>query len=543
MIGVMIFVCTFMYSVQVDAFSISASSGQVNEGGSFTVSFGSGTTGKYSISVSNGSASSSEVWSEGGGSVSVTASGAGTTTVTVTAVDVTDSSYNLIGGSQSVSVSVASSTPEPTPETSTPSTPSSSTSSSSNNTDDDEPEESSNTNLSDLTISEGTISPEFEPATTEYDAQVLDVNVITITATAADDKATVTGDGEQELVLGDNTFEIIVTAENGHEKTYTLKVFKDESPSVFLAYGEMELGVVKDISDVLPPANFEETTVTINGEEVVAWESPLIGKTILYMMDAEGNKGWYVYEEDGISPFLELGLLGKNIFVVEIPEEEQAREGMIFQEVTVSGNQLYGWAFEDPAFEGYYVIRVISETGETVEYLYYMPENAMIINPNFSPITEETFAQLTQDSATYMQERDSVKSENQQLKLFLMIALGVSAVLLILLIVVFVLLKKKGKRIANGEYDSSIDEEELEDADDIEVSEVSFEEDEDEGFVLNQIEVSSVQESENDRVQDRDGIQVDKTKKEKKLKKKNKQNLEEIAEVESYEIFDTDDED
>ncbi len=540
MMGVMIFVCTFMYSVQVDAFSISASSGQVNEGGSFTVSFGSGTTGKYSISVSNGSASSSEVWSEGGGSVSVTASGAGTTTVTVTAVDVTDSSYNLIGGSQSVSVSVASATPDPAPAPATPSTPSAPASSSNNNDDDDEPEESSNTNLSDLTISEGTLSPEFEAGTTEYEVQVLDVDTIAITATAADDKATVAGDGEQELVLGDNTFEIIVTAENGNEKTYTLNVFKDESPSVFLTYGEMELGVVKDISDVLPPANFEETTVTINGEEVVAWESPLIGKTILYMMDAEGNKGWYVYEEEGISPFLELGLLGKNIFVVEIPEEEQAREGMIFQEVTVSGNQLYGWAFEDPAFEGYYVIRVISETGETVEYLYYMPENAMIINPNFSPITEETFAQLTQDSATYMQERDSAKSENEQLKLFLMIALGVSAVLLILLIVVFVLLKKKGKRIAN---DDSVDEEELEDADDIEVSEVSFEdaeEDEDEGFVLNQIEERSVQESENDRVQDRDGIQVDQTKKEKKSKKKSKENTEEIAEVESYEIFDTD---
>ena len=48
--------------------------------------------------------------------------------------------------------------------------------------------------------------------------------VIIITAETAHMNAYLTGDGQKLLSLGENTFNIAVTAENGNTKTYTVKV-------------------------------------------------------------------------------------------------------------------------------------------------------------------------------------------------------------------------------------------------------------------------------------------------------------------------------
>ena len=85
--------------------------------------------------------------------------------------------------------------------------------------------------LSSLTVSAGTLTPAFNPETTSYTVAVTNsVSSITITATATDAKATVSGAGTKTLAVGANSFSIIVTAENGTTKTYTVVVTR-EAPS------------------------------------------------------------------------------------------------------------------------------------------------------------------------------------------------------------------------------------------------------------------------------------------------------------------------
>ena len=55
------------------------------------------------------------------------------------------------------------------------------------------------------------------------------VEKIVIKAEKNDSKATVTGDGEKKLVVGDNKFNIVVTAENGTTRTYTVTVTRRSS--------------------------------------------------------------------------------------------------------------------------------------------------------------------------------------------------------------------------------------------------------------------------------------------------------------------------
>jgi hypothetical protein len=86
--------------------------------------------------------------------------------------------------------------------------------------------------LSDLSVSAGTLDPVFDSGTEEYTVSVpYATSSITLTAETTDENATVDGDGEQDLDVGENPFEITVTAEDGTtEKTYTVTVTRAEAP-------------------------------------------------------------------------------------------------------------------------------------------------------------------------------------------------------------------------------------------------------------------------------------------------------------------------
>ena len=86
---------------------------------------------------------------------------------------------------------------------------------------------SENANLKSLVLEGTDLAPEFKATTLEYTAIVgLDVENIKVTAEAEDSEATVTVKGNKDLEEGENTITIIVEAEAGNTKTYTVKVIK-----------------------------------------------------------------------------------------------------------------------------------------------------------------------------------------------------------------------------------------------------------------------------------------------------------------------------
>ena len=100
---------------------------------------------------------------------------------------------------------------------------------------------SSNTDLSALSISDGSLSPNFASGTTAYTANVNNATTsITVTPTQADVNASITVNGIPvvsgaassaiALNIGSNTITTIVTAQNGATKTYTLTVTREMIP-------------------------------------------------------------------------------------------------------------------------------------------------------------------------------------------------------------------------------------------------------------------------------------------------------------------------
>lgn len=97
---------------------------------------------------------------------------------------------------------------------------------------------SSDASLTELTVSQGTLTPSFDKDINEYTVIVPDtINSIRISATGAIGSAKPTGTGSKSLSMGENKFEVEVTAEDGNtKKKYTITVIRGEIlvPSAYI---------------------------------------------------------------------------------------------------------------------------------------------------------------------------------------------------------------------------------------------------------------------------------------------------------------------
>lgn len=422
-------------------------------GEKFTVSVSCGNReGTVTAQASNATITDAGDWCDRGRTVSAsaTAGGAGTATISFVAVDLIDTSDpehpveikrgtvigsdsvtvtapNNNGGSSSGNESNGGSSNSGGGTTQNPTTPQAPTE-----------KKSSDANLSSLSVSAGTLAPEFQADITDYKVALpKDATSISIEASANDSKATVSGTGEHTLEAGDNEIKVSVSAEDGTVKNYILVVSVDETPDVFVNYNEKKLGIVKNLSDVIAPDTFEETSVTFEGKEVKGWQSNLRNLTLLYMIDDANEKNFYIYDtEKGVitSIYKPMALLGRNIAVIDIPSELQTRSGMSFGDVEVDKQKLQGWTFDNEAFANYILVYLMDEQGKTKYYIYEKSENTLQIYSGQAAILQSDYEQTLSDHDAALRQR-----------MFMIIALLVTNVITIILLLVIVIKRKQKK--------------------------------------------------------------------------------------------------
>lgn len=451
------------------AFSVSGG-GTVSAGASQTITItASNCAGKFTVSASGGgTVSSSSVFLDNGSTtVTVKAPSSGSTTVSVTASDVTDYDANPVSGTKSTTVTVqaaAASSSSSNNSSSSGSSNSSSSSNSSNTTTTTQTTtpvvvKSSNNNLSKLSLDKGDLSPTFSSSTTSYKLELLDIEKIKVSATASDSKATISGVGEKSLTIGTNKIEVVVTAENGNKKTYTINIELDMTPSVYIDYNDVSYGVVVNTANADIPGGFEETTVQLGEEELVAWNNPNCGLDIVYLVNDSDETGLFVVEEGAIkSSFQTVAVLGRNLYLLANPEWETSRKGMVYQEVEIDGNMYMGWVFEDQVFENYAIVEFTKKNGNTVDFLYHSSSNAMVefITDEFLSTAELDEAnlkieELEKNNTTLKTNLASEQKENDTLTIILILVSVIGS----LCTVISVLYAKKFKKLYLLELDLS----------------------------------------------------------------------------------------
>ena len=407
---------TILFMISLLFVPIVAIAKTVKPGETFTVTVGCGAIeGSVKASGNNATIISSDNWCDRGKTVSASAKAgaAGTASITFTTVDATNTdtmtdASGLSLGDGSVTVATSSSNSSNSGSSSSNQSQSSQQNTQTNlqqgsqATETDTTSKSNDASLASLQISDGTLSPAFKSGTTNYELSLpSDAESIKIEAKANDSKASVSGAGEISLKQGNNKIEIIVTAEDGTTKTYTINAYVEEKPEVYLNYHDQELGVVKNTDQVSKPSDaFEEVTLEIDGKEVTGWKNNIMEVTVLYMIDEEsGEKNFYIYDTESksiTSIFKPVALLGNNLYIIDIDEDLQDRIGMTFTTVTVDEQELPGWTFDEAGFDSYCLIYVMNEQGEKQYYQYEATQNTLQLYSNAAPISTESYEKSQQ---------------------------------------------------------------------------------------------------------------------------------------------------
>lgn len=273
---------------------------------------------------------------------------------------------------------------------------------SSNNPQVPDPEDdtkSKDNDLKSLTVSEGKLSPDFSKDVTEYTVNLpSDAKSITIGAEANDTKASVTGTGEKALEAGDNVFEVAVVAENLSAKAYKINVVVDEKPLLYLNFNGSKLGVVRNIRNAPIPPNFTASTLKIKGKEIPAWKNEAMKKTIVYLMDTKNNKQFYLYENGKVtSTFIYTKLLGREVFLIDIPKAQQRRTGMNYQKLTIENVTVMGWTFNEKSMKDYELIYVMDLDGKCRYYQYEKSQHTIQLYSGAAAVTQSEYTKQVKD--------------------------------------------------------------------------------------------------------------------------------------------------
>mgnify|MGYP001135135713 FL=1 len=93
--------------------------------------------------------------------------------------------------------------------------------------------------LDSITVSDCTLDPVFNSATTEYSCTVKNnISSVTVNATATSSKSKVRGLGTKDLTVGKNTLPIRVIAEDGSEKIYNVNVTRKQAVQNVSIFGK-----------------------------------------------------------------------------------------------------------------------------------------------------------------------------------------------------------------------------------------------------------------------------------------------------------------
>lgn len=304
-------------------------------------------------------------------------------TSTADAGDIDENQFTPSKGSGTITGKTATTTPT-TPETGN----------SQNNKD-------SNNKLSALQVYPGTLSPAFSADTMSYTVTVpADTTDVTISATAVSSKATVSVSGGKDLKLGVNEAKVIVVAENGSSRAYTLTIMCGEAEKIQI--GGTEHTINENFADEQIPIGFSRKQITYNNRlyEAVVDASE---KMTLMNLKSGDNTEFYIYNQEAqeFYDFLQISFsdgkyiiplpLNNNIKmfaeceVLTIPMQEKAIEAWkINDEFSIvyvinqeGAESLYKYDSVDGTFQRYSDVDIEQTEVETVEKTIFPNEYYM----------------------------------------------------------------------------------------------------------------------------------------------------------------------
>lgn len=377
------------------SFSISASKTTINPNETFTVTIQGNVTGNVFFSVQNGSiVGDNQVWIENN-SQSVTVKGGKSGEVIVTASPaegLSDPSGNPVDtSSSSVTIKIKQPTnndnkpSSPKPSTPKPSNPSPTT-----------PSKTYDMSLSSISIDNAELNPKFKQSIYDYDIEMpKGTKSITIKATPAESSVEISGMGTHKVNQGDNLIELTTHhSKTNQSKTYRLHIYVEEEPTIFLSFQDQKLGIYPSFKGSQKLNDFENVDLEIQGNKVLG-KTNNKGLTLLYMLDEQNNKEFYVVHNGEIRcKYQPVIINNRNFIPLDAPIKLQNNKGLKYGKIVINEKEYSGWQFEDKMFANYSLIYLMDETGNANIYQYESSEKVLQLYAHSAALSQESVNEL-----------------------------------------------------------------------------------------------------------------------------------------------------
>lgn len=287
-------------------------------------------------------------------------------------------------------------------------------------------EYSSDNSLKSLNIEGYDLNPKFNKDTTEYKLTVdQSIEKINISASSTDAKASVSGTGEVNLSSGENTIEVRVTAENGNEKVYKIIVTVEDLNPISVKINKEEFVIVKKNNDLIAKLeHYEEKTIKIDNQELIAYINPTTKVTLVLLKDKDNKVDYYIYNEKSNTyekyRYINVNGLTLQLLDTNLKLDHHKKYLLKLQDQTIDFYKL------KKSHKVGLIYGTNIKTGNTSYYIYDQ--------------NEETLSKYYDDEIKIYQ--DEVKT----LKSYLMIFMGVASFGIIITIIVSLVHSKKKKK-------------------------------------------------------------------------------------------------
>lgn len=238
---------------------------------------------------------------------------------------------------------------------------------------------SSDNTLKSLKISPGVLSPAFSSSTTYYTTSVdADVETLVVNAVANDANATVSVK-YANLDMGANETYVVVTAQNGDTKTYTIATTRgdateNESTNEEESQSETEEIVEKEVSidgtrykvlnsfeeHPLPEGFTEFVCTDYEGLNLLAGKQESTGLVIMYLENVDGTatSGFFIYDKDSgiFYPYNTVSQPNFNYCILPLSKAGISLTGLELTTGQIAGNEVECYTDTDRTFFVFYGI-------------------------------------------------------------------------------------------------------------------------------------------------------------------------------------------
>ena len=336
---------------------------------------------------------------------------------------------------------------------------------------------SSNTNLKNISTSSGTLTPKFNPDVTSYSVTIAnDVEELWLSVSKGDTKQTYVVEGSRNMKVGLNKRVVVVTAENGDTKKYTVNITRLDGEGQYtdpstegdeplndlseVIVGDQVMYVVEDLTGAELPQNFQIIEYAFDGKTIPALSDSNYIILALRLPD-NSARDFYVYDKDGVfTKLITVSIGGQNFQILptdEVPEGYSAVNDFTIGEVVVPA-----YKSDKAGLGDFALVYAKGPGGQTGFYSYDTVDNT--IQRVVELGSEEDAEQVAGD--TENQKTDIITSFmelNTNGKIVVITILAIIVLLIAAIIVLIVKIASSGK--ADDDFEEEDFEEELFDDD------------------------------------------------------------------------------